>query len=266
MHQAAFEALGLPGSYALWPVPPEPPERIGEAVRGLRALGLRGANVTVPYKRAVLPHLDGLSETARRVGAVNTIVVEDGRLLGENTDAPGLVAHLREEGVQLAGRAALVLGAGGAARAAVVGLAEAGCARIRVLNRTLARAESLVADLGPGLAADLTAGAFPDGLAAAAEQAELIVHCTSLGLGSQALAWDPDVALRPDHVVYDLVYTPRPTALLALAAAAGATALDGLGMLLHQGALSFTHWTGRAAPLDVMRRALDQRHQGLPAC
>jgi len=138
MHNAAFADIGLDWCYIPLPVPTEPAERIGEALHGLRALGLRGANVTVPHKQSVMPHLDWLTPAAQAIGAVNTIRVEaDGQLSGDNTDARGFVADLRDHGVDPAGKRALVLGAGGSARAIVFGLAEAGCVSITILNRSI---------------------------------------------------------------------------------------------------------------------------------
>jgi shikimate dehydrogenase len=257
IHEAAFAALELPGRYVLLPVEPE---RVGEAVRGLRALGFRGANVTVPHKQAVIPHLDHVTDTARTLDAVNTIWVDaNGRLCGDNTDMAGFLTDLRDEEVNLAGRRALVLGAGGSARAVVHGLAQAGCARVTVLNRTRERAESLLARV-QAAGCELLAASFPDDVAEHAQAAELVVNCTSLGMTphDDALAWDPTVSFRPDQVVYDLVYTPRRTALLAKAAADGARALGGLGMLVRQGALAFERWTGQRAPVSVMMQAAEE--------
>ena len=270
MHEAGFAALGIDGVYERWPVEPG---QVGARLAQLRDERVDGANVTVPHKQAVIPHLDALTETARRLGAVNTIWREGDRLHGDNTDLPGFLAHLRAEGVEPAGKRVLVLGAGGAARAVVAGLAQAGCAALTVLNRTVARARELEAELRAAdlLAAsdlhapppvsrrgpvDMRCGAFPADLARHTD-AELIVQCAALGMSDGALAWDPEVALRPGQVVYDLVYTPRETPLLRKATVDGARAIGGLGMLVHQGALAFTRWTGRPAPLDVMTRAVE---------
>lgn len=251
MHNAAFAAAGLDWCYVGLPVPPD---RVGAAVRGLPALGLRGANVTVPHKEAVLPHLDRATEAARRIGAANTLWVDErGQVWGDNTDAAGLVEDLRAHGVDPAAHDAVVLGAGGSARAAVVGLAHAGCRSILVLNRTPARARSLVAALRAHLP-DTALQAGPLDVARAADRS-LVVHCTRAGMDGDTTAWDPCVPLGPEHIVVDLVYG-RPTPLLAHARAGGAQAIDGLGTLLHQGALSFTRWTGVPAPLDAMRAAL----------
>ncbi|MEI7952203.1 MAG: shikimate dehydrogenase, partial [Synechococcaceae cyanobacterium ELA182] len=215
---------------------------MGDAVRGLAALGFAGANVTVPHKQAVIPFLDELTPIARAVGAVNTIVVRpDGALLGDNTDGAGFMADLRWQMADGRWRMAdgewrignvLVIGAGGAARAVIYALAEAG-ANVAIANRTLERAQDLckiILAALPDAAARLSAHPFPAALAGLAAEAELIVNTTSLGLhADDPLPWDASVPFRPDQVVYDLIYN-RPTELLALARSQGAKAMDGLGM------------------------------------
>jgi shikimate dehydrogenase len=259
MHNAAFADLGLDWCYVPLPVPIDPPTRIGEAVAGLRALGLRGANVTVPHKRAVMQYLDRLSPAAEAIGAVNTIRVEpDGALLGNNTDAPGFVADLREHGVDPAGMRVLVLGAGGSARAIVYGLASAGASTIAIANRTLERAQTLASDMQARFpACRITAHLFPDAITALAPASDLIVNTTTLGMTpkTEGLPWVEDTPFVPGQVVYDLVYNPPQTHLLQKAVADGAHAIGGLGMLIWQGAIAFELWTGRPPPVDTMRRA-----------
>lgn len=259
MHNAAFDHLGLDWCYIPLPVKPEPGERIRQAVHGLRALGLRGANVTVPHKQAVMPHLDRISPAARAIGAVNTVVVDaDGTLIGENTDAPGFIADLRGHNVEPRGRHVIVLGAGGSARAVVYGLAEAGVAHVVVLNRTAARAEALVADLRPLFpACTMEADSLPGAIVRHAAGADLVVNCTALGMtpNSDSTPWDESVRFRTNQVVYDLVYNPQVTRLLSRAAADGAQAVGGLGMLVWQGALAFQRWTGHSAPAEIMYAA-----------
>jgi shikimate dehydrogenase len=253
MQNAAFAAAGLDWTYALWPTPP--PE-LARAVKGLRREGIAGANVTVPHKTAVLRQLDDLSGTARSLGAVNTIVHADGRLIGHNTDVTGFWAALAEAGGLAPGRRAVVLGAGGAARAVCWALL-AHEVRVTVLARKVAAAEELcsMADYGYMDAGRLDTTM----LTGALQQAALLVNATPVGMWPQAdeSPLPPGVALPPGLLVYDLVYRPRRTRLLAQAAAAGCRTLDGLGMLLHQGAAAFELWTGRRAPLAVMRAALD---------
>jgi shikimate dehydrogenase len=270
MHNAAFAALGLDWAYLPLPVPPE---RVGDAVRGLPALGFAGANVTVPHKQAVLPFMDELTPEAQAIGAVNTIVVRgDSSLLGHSTDGGGFLADLarllpplhpdgtlqpppwRTDEVLRA----LVLGAGGAARAIVYTLVRAG-ATVIVLNRTYARAQELCRSLSDALPEEqrdsLEAGSW-DWIPHTARWADLVVNCTSLGLHEgDEMPWGPGVPLLPGQIVYDTIYN-RPTELLAYARGRGATAVDGLGMLVQQGALAFEMWTGVPAPVDVMAAAL----------
>lgn len=262
MHNAAFAALELDWCYLPLPVPVEPHPRIGEAVRGLLALGMRGANVTVPHKQAVMPHLDWLTPAAQAIGAVNTIRIEaDGRLSGDNTDARGFIADLGEHGVALAGKRALVLGAGGSARAIVYGLAEAGCQSIAIFNRTAEKAHDLAMDIRTVFPFCRFSGhpGFDD-LAVMASEADLVVNCTSLGMtpNVEGLPWLAEVAFRPGQTVYDLVYNPLQTRLLQKATADGAHAINGLGMLIWQGALAFERWTGQLPPVEVMRRAAEE--------
>jgi shikimate dehydrogenase len=270
MHNAAFRALGLNYVYVALPVAPD---RVGDAIRGLAALGFAGANVTVPHKSAILPYLDELSPLAIAIGAVNTLVVRpNGTLLGDNTDAYGFMTDLAAAGWpggSPSGCRALVIGAGGAARAITYGLLEGG-AEVAVANRTLDKAVELCRTVGgalasadPPAAARLRAHRFPEELAALAPGADLIVNATKLGLHGcgDPLPWDPDVPFHSRQLVYDLVPLARPagqTPFLALAASSGARVLGGLGMLVHQGARAFEMWTGVPAPVEVMKEALRQ--------
>jgi shikimate dehydrogenase len=260
MHNAAFAALGLDWCYVPLPVSTDPATRIGEAVFGVRALGLRGANVTVPHKQAVTPYLDQLTNAALVIGAVNTIIVQtDGRLLGENTDAPGFIADLRDHGVDPKGRRVLVLGAGGSARAVVYGLATAGATCITVANRTVERAAELVASLQPHVSnCPLQNCGLPDDLPSIAAESDLIINCTSLGMtpNVDGLPWLSDLPFRSEQAIYDLIYNPRQTRLLTQAAGDGAQAIGGIGMLVWQGAIAFERWTGITPPVDVMRQAI----------
>ncbi len=253
MHDAAFEALGLDGRYEAWDVPPE---RLRDVIAELRdSSQLLGANVSVPHKLAVLALLDEVTPTARRLGAVNTIVRRGRRLLGDNTDASGLAAAMAElERPPGKGRA-VVLGAGGAARAALAVLLGAGCS-VLVHNRSPQRAAALVdawrdaADVGVVDAA---------GLAVAVEAADWLVNTTTVGMhGGPGGSPLPHGVLPASGTVVDLVYRPRPTPLLAAARAAGLATQDGVAMLVHQGAESFTAWTGHRPPLAAMRAAVER--------
>jgi shikimate dehydrogenase len=242
---------GIPGSYERLDVAPA---AFPDFVRGLPDSGFRGGNVTIPHKEEAFRLVDQLTLRAEKIGAVNTLVVEaDGRIRGDNTDAPGFCAHLDqtlgERWPARAGGTALVLGAGGAARAIVVGLAERGVRRIRVANRTPARAEA-VAALAPGIAEALAW----DDLPAALAEAGLLVNTTSLGMkGQPPLAID--LAPMPaGAAVADIVYAPLETDLLAAARHRGLAAVDGLGMLLHQAVPGFEAWFGlRPAVTPALR-------------
>ena len=250
MHNAALAALAIDARYEALDVPPE---RLGEAVADLRRPEVAGANVTIPHKRAVMPWLDVLSADARAVGAVNTITVDGGRLVGDNTDGAGFLRGLAELGVAPRGASCVVLGAGGAARAVAHALLRSG-ARVALHNRGRRRAEALARALaGAGTVTVLAAGE----LAGAVAAADLLVQATPVGMegtapGASPLA--PGVLPRAGAVI-DLVYRPPETPLLAAARAAGLRTQSGLPMLLHQGALAFERWFGVAPPLDVMRRA-----------
>jgi len=263
MHNAAFEALGLNLRYMAFPVPPE---RLADAVRALHALSFRGVNVTIPHKVAIVPLLDDLDEEARAVGAVNTVIVEaDGRLLGTNTDGRGYVRSLVEEtGVDLAAQRVLILGAGGAARAVAVSLARCGASRIAIANRTPEKAVELAAHVAPY--ADAWA-VPPERLADAVREATLLVNTTSVGMAPCVDETPlPPEWLHDGLLVSDLVYRPLKTRLLREAEARGLITHGGLGMLVYQGALAFERWTGRAAPVALMReaalRALGAREEG----
>lgn len=246
LHNAAFHAAGIDAEYNLADVLLA---ELAAVVASLRADAMLGANVTVPYKQHVIPYLDDLSDDARILGAVNTIVNRAGRLFGLNTDVPGFAADLREHGVDVQGKCVVILGAGGAARGVAAALAGMGTARLTIANRTVERAEAIAAQY-PTIAKAITieGGA----LSAVLPQVALLVNATSVGLHGDDLPIGEDALthLAPSAVVYDLIY--RPTALLRAAEAHGLRTVDGLGMLVHQGALAWEAWTGQPAPLDVM--------------
>ena len=242
LHNAAFAATDLDWAYVAFHVEPG---RVGDALTGMRALGIGGLSVTMPHKDDVAGLVDLPSADVTALGAANCVVpTTDGRLRGESTDGPGLVRSLIDAGVDPAGARCCVLGAGGAARAVVLALARAGAAEVAVVNRTRSRGEQAAA----------LAGSVGSAVEAVPAAVEVLVNATSVGMGTDELPVDLAV-LRPGLVVADLVYHPRRTALLAAAEAAGATAVDGIGMLVHQAALAFELWTGVAAPVEVMRRA-----------
>ncbi len=256
MHNAAFVARQMNWRYLAFAVAPD---RVPQAVAALPALGLKGVNVTVPHKQAVMPHLQHWTPAAEAIGAVNTIVVErDGQLTGDNTDGAGFIADLQAHNVDPAGQRALVIGAGGSARAVVYGLAEAGVKSVKILNRTFEKAVDLAAAMQsyfPDCSID--SAAFPDDVTGSAQDADLIINCTSLGMEPriEGLPWEENVEFREDQIVYDLVYNPAMTRLLQLASTDGATAIGGLGMLVYQGAIAWEKWTGETAPVEAMQQA-----------
>lgn len=261
MHNAAFQALGLPFAYCAFRVAPAD---VGAAVAAVRALGLAGLNVTIPHKQAVIPYLDRLSENARLAAAVNTIVNRDGTLAGDNTDITGLARALREAGLSRRVAHAVVLGAGGAARAAVVALGRRS-GRVVVAARRPDRARELVESLAPALPATLEAVALADlapgraGVRAHLAPARVVVNATPVGMRGERFLPLDYAATPPRCLFYDLVYTQPRTPFLAGAARLGRPHANGLGMLLHQGAAAFEQWTGVAAPVEAMRRALRRR-------
>jgi shikimate dehydrogenase len=260
MHNAAFAALRLSYIYVPFAVLPE---QIGPAVRSLSTLGIVGVNLTIPHKESVLPFLDDITQEARDVGAVNTVHCVEGQLLGDNTDGRGFYQPLHERGLNLAGKPVVVLGAGGAARAVVFRLAREG-ARIVLANRTPERAARLaqaVADagLGPETVRTLALNDTKE-LAEAIAGANLLVHTTRVGMypETDALPPVPLEAFHPNLLVYDLVYNPVETRLLQQAQARGCPTLNGVQMLVYQGAAAFQRWTGLWPPTDVMAAAVLQ--------
>jgi shikimate dehydrogenase len=251
---AAFEALDLDWAYFAFEVEPD---EVGAALDGMRALGLGGLSVTMPHKERAAALVDRCSADAAALGAVNCIVPAGGELVGENTDGPGFIDALTADtGFDPTGCRAVVLGAGGAARAVVLALARAGAADIGVVNRTAANGERAVG-LVPGVGRTATA-------AEAVPEAGLVVNATPVGMTDQGLPMDTGL-LGPAHTLVDLVYHPSVTPLLAAAAERGSTVANGLGMLVHQAAHAVRLWTGLEPPVDAMlaaaRGALAERSQ-----
>ena len=257
MQNAALAHAGLTEwRYDAWPVEPE---QLAQTVARLRGDDYAGANVTVPHKKAVMAGLDGLTPVADAIGAVNTLLKKDGRLIGHNTDAAGFLADLYTHEVRLARRKVLVLGAGGAARAVVAACAGVGAAvRLVARQRVLAQAFE---PLAPVVVYDWS----PLGFLEASDGVTLIVNTTPLGMSPHVAAspWPDSVPLPPDAFVYDLVYNPPETRLIQQARAAGLRAATGLGMLIEQGALAFELWTGQAAPRALMRKAAEEKLFGV---
>jgi shikimate dehydrogenase len=254
MQNAAFAALGIDAIYVPFPVHAD---GLAATIAGLHAGGIAGLNVTVPHKEAAATLAERLRPRARACGAANTLIRTTGGFVGDNTDGAGLLAALAERRFDARGRRVLLIGAGGSARSVAHAFARAGIARLIVANRTPDRARDLVASLPRGRQAEAR------GLEALAEAAllgdlDLIVNCTSTGLGTDPLPKLRFGATRRHVLCCDLVYGAQPSRFLRAAHAAGRRTMDGSGMLLHQGALALTLWTGRPAPVAVMRRALQR--------
>ena len=254
MHNAAFKKLGLDYVYVSFRVRKE---ELGEAIRGMRALNIRGFNVTIPHKVAIIPLLDKLDSLAEKIGAVNTVVNDDGVLSGYNTDGTGFLQSMLERGVEPKGKSILILGAGGASRALSFALAERG-GNLVILNRRLELdwAEELARKLSHTFKREVKALELDErNLSKALEGADILVNATNVGMSPD---FDETLVsrklLRPDLVVFDIVYNPIKTRLLREAEEAGAMTVDGLNMLAWQGVISFEKWTGQKPPFELMRR------------
>jgi shikimate dehydrogenase len=259
MQQAAFDDQGIDATYELWD---RAPLGLADAVAELRGDDFLGANVTIPHKERIVPLVDRLTDEAHVTGAVNTITKEGKRLIGHNTDVPGFrVALDRLVGKQKMPRYAVVLGAGGGARAVVYGLITEGFQRIVVFNRHLHRAEGLVKHFGRS-AAHMELKAMPwheSIIESELAKTKVLVNATSIGLTGDVTPVAGEI-IPPELLVLDLIY--NRTRFLREAEAAGSTVLDGELMLLHQGAAAFTLWTGKPAPLELMQRKLEEARAG----
>lgn len=251
MHNAAIAHLGLDYVYLPLPVPPD---RLGQAIAGFAAIDLQGFSVTIPHKQAIIPLLQEISPTAKAIGAVNTVARTDSGWFGTNTDAIGFLAPLRE--LNRSWRRAVILGNGGAARAVVAGCQEIGCQEIQVVGRDRSKLEAFRTSWPHDL--PLTVHAWSD-LPTLLPEADLLVNTTPIGM-------HPDIDRSPlealdrldsEAIVYDLIYTPRPTVLLQQAQARGLRAIDGLEMLVQQGAAALELWVKQPVPVAVMRQALE---------
>jgi shikimate dehydrogenase len=256
LHNAAFAALGIDAHYVARLVAADD---LPGVVAELRAPECLGANVTAPHKQAVVPLVDEVGEEVHALGVLNTIVNESGRLVGANTDAAGLARWMRQSAIDPCGGPAVVLGAGGAARSAVWALAEAGASMVLVLNRTVERAEALVASFRRRLrSVELRWGGLDQARHPSAEPWRVVVNATSLGQLGSAPAVHPSW-YSPDSVAIELTYNPPETGFMVAAREAGARAENGLGMLLHQAALAFERWTGQVPPMDVYEAVARER-------
>ena len=253
MHNAAFNALKLDYTFLAFKVKPA---ELENAVNGMRALNIRGLNVTMPHKSTVLSYLDRTDLSAQIVNSVNTVLNKESKLFGFNTDGVGALKALRENGVELKGRKVLLLGAGGAARAIAYAMAKESD-ELAVLNRTVKQAQALAKLLEKTANKKIGTGALsPREIQQNLQDSDILINATSIGMKPKA---DESLVapklLRPDLAVMDIVYSPIETKLAKDAKAAGAKVVSGVEMLIYQGAASFEIWTGKSAPVEVMRQA-----------
>jgi shikimate dehydrogenase len=256
MHNAAFAALGLNWRYLAFEVNPK---NLRAAIEGAKAMNFAGLNLTVPHKLLAVEMMDELDESAKKWGAVNTIHFDNARAIGFNTDADAIITALREDlKMELSGSKVLLLGAGGAGRTAALKLASEKVAELFLVNRTEVKAEAVAGEIMEHFPFTKVAVGFPK------SAVDLVINATSLGLKPDDASPldEKQFSLKQTRVVYDMIYRPAETKLLATAKKSGCKTANGLGMLLHQGAKAFEIWTGKPAPLDVIRRALGKNIYG----
>ena len=259
VEEAGFAAAGLNWRYLTCRVPVE---KLEDAMKGMRAMDMKGINLTMPHKVAVLEYLDELSEAARIIGAVNTVAVRDGKLIGENTDGKGFVRSLKDADIPLAGKVVAILGAGGAAKAIGVECALEGAKKLHIINRNAARGEELAETIRRHTAAEAEYHPW-QGTAEIPADADILINATCVGLAPNVDQF-PDVRydqIRPGMPVCDVVFNPAMPVFLQKAEAQGAKVLTGLGMLVNQAALNFEIWTGVKAPREIMMEALKREFE-----
>jgi len=253
MHNIALEASGIPGMYVPLHVKPE---HLAEAVTGTKALGFSGFNVTIPHKVEMLKLMDELDESAVCCGAVNTVVIQDGKLKGYNTDGIGYVRSLKEElNSELSGKHITILGAGGAARGVVYALLREQPASVTVINRTVDKAEQLATEFSDDML-QVQSGSY-DTLDKVLLQTDILINTTSIGMSPNSDETPLEQSRIPEGIIVsDLIYNPLETRFLREAKSRGCTVVGGLGMFVYQGAYAYEYWTGQPAPVSVMRSAL----------
>ena len=258
MQTAAFKALGIDAVYVPFDVDPE---NLGEAVNGLRALNVKGFNVTIPHKEGVIEYLDFVDEDAEFLGAVNTVKNEEGQLTGYNTDADGFLQSLIEEGIELEGKRITMFGAGGAARAVGYAVLKGGAKFLNVVNRNFSKGK-VVGELLGKRGNVLVFPLKENTIATLLKDTDIVINTTSVGMKPD----DPplfDYSLIPEGLtVVDIIYNPAKTPLLKAAKEKGCKTVNGLGMLIHQGAIAFKIWTGKEAPVEVMKKILKEELYG----
>ncbi len=251
--EAAFKALELNYRYNTMLVYPEDLET---AVKSLKALHMKGTHITIPHKVSVIPYLDRLTDTADLIGAVNTVYEDHGQMVGENTDGKGFIKSLEDEQIKITGKKAVILGAGGAARAIAVELALAGAQKIIIVNRSRDRGETLVKLINEKTTAHAEFTLW-EGCYNVDEDTDILVNCTSIGLYPDTNV--PNInynTLKSTTVVCDIIPNPLHTRFMAKAQACGCKTLDGFSMLINQAAVSFKLWTGIDAPVEIMKMAM----------
>ena len=259
MHNAAFAALGLPLVYVAHDVASAD---LSAALAGARALGYLGLSITMPHKVAALSLVDEVDPMARAIGCINTVVNRDGRLVGSNSDGPGALDALTRAGIPTRNQRVLVLGSGGAARAVAMTIAMRGQpAAMEILGVVADELDRLRADVAAQASVEVTGGPLDDArLAVAAAGADLVLHCTPVGMTPDTdRSLVPPELLRPQLAVFDAVYNPRRTKLLAEAAQRGCRVVEGMEMFLGQAMVQFELWTGKPAPAEVMRKVIETR-------
>ncbi|MFQ5597017.1 MAG: shikimate dehydrogenase [Nitrospiria bacterium] len=254
MHLAAFQSLGLPCIYLPFEVDPR---HLKKAVGSVVPLGLQGLNITIPHKQSVLGLLDELDPAAAKIGAVNTIEIRSGRLIGHNTDGKGYLASLYENNIDPGGMPVILVGAGGAARGVAVTLLFAGVSDMTIMARNLKKGEALAGDLGAlSPKSKVSAVSIEKVQTISKDGPLLLINTTPLGMDEKDPFPFPPSQIGPGWIVSDLIYDPYETPLLLAAKKIGARTIPGLGMLLHQGVLAFEIWTKEKPPVDVMRKTL----------
>ena len=257
MHNAAFVELGLNYVYVPFHIQPD---ALPAAIEGFKAINVVGLNVTIPHKQAVIPFLDEISREVELIGAVNTLTFENGRIKGDNTDGLGFLEGMRETGLELPqGESALVIGAGGSARAVIVALSSIGLETIFIANRTTSKAIKLAEGLSDTIGTPIHGMGLDDPqLAEIVNGVALVVNTASVGMDISKPPLINAEWLRPQTTVYDIVYTPPETRLLLAAAERGCHTVQGLGMLVYQGAIAFEKWTKVTPPVKTMKQILQQ--------
>ena len=259
VEESGYAAAGLNYRYITCKVAVE---NLADAIAGMKAVGMKGVNLTMPHKIEVIKYLDELTEAARIIGAVNTVLNKDGRLIGENTDGKGFVRSLTDENISLEGKTITILGAGGAAKAIGVECALAGAKKLNIINRNRERGEELVATITGSTRAEAVYLPWA-GTASLPEDTEILINATCVGLHPNVNDC-PDIRyedIRSDMLVSDVVFNPAMPLFLQKAAERGAKVITGLGMLVNQGALNFEIWTGEKAPREVMMEALKKEFE-----